>query len=67
MSNEIRNQIILEIQGEFTTDQLKIIELAVAKAMRGYRIEKEETLPAPTVYELPYDIREFIARKKLNC
>lgn len=66
MSNEIRNQIIMELQKEFTADQLKIIDLAVAKAMRGYRIEKEETLPAPTVYELPYDIREFIARKKLK-
>ncbi len=44
MSNEIRNQIIMELQTEFTADQLKIIDLAVAKAMRGYRIEKEETL-----------------------
>lgn len=66
MSNEIRNQIILEIQGEFTTDQLKIIDLAVAKAMRGYRIEREETLPATTVCEMPLDIREFLARKKMK-
>ena len=66
MSNEIRNQIILEIQGEFTTDQLKIIDLAVAKAMRGYRIEREETLPATTVCEMPIDLREFLARKKMK-
>ena len=51
MSTEIRNQIILELQGEFTTDQLKVIDLAVAKAMRGYKVKKEETLPAPMVYE----------------
>lgn len=43
MSTEIRNQIILELHGDFTTEQLKIIDLAVAKAMRGYRIEREET------------------------
>lgn len=66
MSTEIRNQIILELQGEFTTDQLKIIDLAVAKAMRGYKVKKEETLPAPMVYELPMDIREFLARKEMK-
>ena len=35
MSNEIRNQIIMELQKEFTADQLKIIDLAVATALRG--------------------------------
>lgn len=66
MSNEIRNQVIMELQGDFTTEQLKIIDLAVAKAMRGYRIEREETLPATTVCEMPLDIREFLARKKMK-
>lgn len=66
MSNEIRNQVIVELQGDFTTEQLKIIDLAVAKAMRGYRVEKEETLPATTVCEMPLDIREFLARKKMK-
>lgn len=66
MSNEIRNQVIMELQGEFSAEQLKIIDLAVAKAMRGYKIEKEETLPATTVYEMPLDVREFLARKKMK-
>jgi integrase/recombinase XerD len=66
MSNEIRNQVIMELQGEFSAEQLKIIDLAVAKAMRGYKIEKEETLPAATVYEMPLDVREFLARKKMK-
>ena len=66
MVSEIRNNLLMELQGEFSVDQLKIIDLAIAKALRGYRIEKEETLPVTTVYEMPLDVREFLARKKVK-
>ncbi len=66
MVNEIRNKIMLDLQGEFTPQQLMIIDLAIAKAMRGYKIEKEETLPL--VYQSPFqpEVKEFFVRKKMK-
>ena len=66
MTNEIRNKVLLLLENKFTTEQLQEIDLAVAKAMRGYKIEKEETLPSVRNNEMPIEIKEFIARKRLK-
>lgn len=64
--NEIRNKVLLELEQNFTSEQLQMIDLAVAKAMRGYRIEREETLPAIADDTLPVEIKEFLIRKDLK-
>lgn len=66
MLNEIRNNIAINLQGEFTPQQLKTIDFAIAQAMRGYRVEKEETLPAVQEMALPPEIQEFFVRKSMK-
>ncbi|MCD8208485.1 MAG: tyrosine-type recombinase/integrase [Bacteroidales bacterium] len=66
MTDEIRNNVISELSGDFTSEQLREIDLAVAKALQGYQITKSETLP--TVYDdtYPVEVKEFFARKRVK-
>lgn len=66
MTGEIRNKALVLLENKFTTEQLQEIDLAIAKALCGYKVEKEETLPATTSYDIPIEVREFIARKRLK-
>ena len=66
MSDEFRSNILVDLQGDFSAEQLKTIDLAIAHAMRGYKIEKEETLPASTTQQFPMDIKEFLIRKEMK-
>ena len=66
MVTEIRNRIIMELEGEFSAEQLNAIDLAVAKALRGCKVEQEETLPAIYHSGFPVEVREFFARKKMK-
>lgn len=64
--NEIRNRVLLQLEQNFTSEQLQMIDLAVAKAMQGYKIEQEETLPAVMRSTVPVEIKEFLIRKDLK-
>ena len=64
--NEIRNAILITLRENFSTEQLHMIDMAVAKAMVGYKIEKEETLPAVVGDDIPMEIKEFLIRKELK-
>lgn len=64
--NDIRNKVLLQLENNFTVEQLQMIDLAVAKSMCGYKIEPEETLPAVINEQIPADIKEFIVRKELR-
>lgn len=66
MVGEIRDNIILSLQKEFTPEQLKMIDFAVAQAMQGYKVEKEETLPVACDAVLPTEVREFLIRKSMK-
>ena len=66
MTNEIRNTVLITLRSNFTTEQLQMIDMAVAKALVGYKIEKEETLPAVVGSEIPVQIKEFLIRKELK-
>ena len=59
----IRDKILAELAPNFTSEQLKMIDLAVAGALKGYRIEAEETLPEVRNGSVS-EVREFLARKK---
>lgn len=66
MADEFRSNILIDLQGDFSAEQLKTIDLAIAHAMRGYKIEKEETLPSTTTQQFPMDIKEFLIRKEMK-
>lgn len=66
MLNEIRNSILLELHNSFTVEQLKQIDLAVAKAMIGYDVKKQETLPSPTQVVMQTELIEFLIRKEMK-
>lgn len=66
MGTNIRNKVLLELENNFTTDQLKMIDMAIAKAMIGCKIEEEETLPNLQTSSIPIEIKEFLARKQLK-
>lgn len=59
----IRDKILAELAPNFTSEQLKMIDLAVAGALKGYKIEVEETLPEVRNGSVS-EVREFLARKK---
>ena len=66
MTSEIRSNVMATLEFNFTAEQLKMIGLAVAKALRGYKIEKEETLPACIGQDRPIEVQEFLARKRMK-
>lgn len=66
MTNEIRNKVLITLRENFTTEQLHMIDMAIAKALVGYKVEKEETLPALVGDEIPVEIKEFLIRKELK-
>lgn len=66
MTNNIRNNIMLELKTNFTTEQLQMIDLAVAKSIKGYKIEKEETLPIVREQIIPIEVNEFLIRKQIK-
>ena len=66
MTEDLRNKVMTALEHNFTSEQLKIIDLALAKALRGFRLEKEETLPACAEYQRPIEVKEFIGRKKVK-
>lgn len=60
---EIRDKIMAALGPNFTAEQLTMVDRAVAEALKGYKVEKEETLPAPRNGTMP-EVFEFLARKK---
>lgn len=66
MTNELRNRIIASLENNFTTEQLNMIDMAVAKSLRGYKLEAEETLPDLYTNFRPIEVDEFLARKRLK-
>lgn len=66
MTEEFRNSVMTTLEGNFTSEQLKMIDLAIAKALRGYKMEKEETLPACYGQDRPFVVQEFLARKRMK-
>lgn len=66
MTEEIRNRIMAELGNDFTPAQLNQIDHAVAKALQGYKITEEETLPAVQNDVQPMTVKEFIARKRVK-
>ena len=59
----IRDRILAELAPHFGAEQLLMIDSAVASALKGYRIEVEETLPAIRNDAMP-EVAEYLARKK---
>nr|WP_185911978.1 site-specific tyrosine recombinase/integron integrase [Clostridium sp. Marseille-P7770] len=66
MTTEIRNRVMVELGDTFTVEELHMIDLAVAKALQGVRIEKEETLPMLVDSSQSMFVREFMARKRIK-
>ncbi len=66
MVSEVRNAVIVSLENYFTAEQLQMIDLAVAKALQGYNLEKQETLPMARESVMSADIKEFLARKRLK-
>lgn len=66
MTNEIRNRVMVELADKFTVDELHMIDLAIAKALQGVRVEKEETLPALVDQNESMYVKEFLARKRMK-
>lgn len=64
--DEIRNKALILLKDNFTNEQLQMIDLAIAKAMVGYKVEKEETLPATVDSGIPLEVKEFLIRKELK-
>ena len=60
---EIRDKILAELAPHFGAEQLHMIDQAVAAALKGYRVEPEETLPAVPGASMP-EVAEYLARKK---
>lgn len=61
--HNIRDQILAELSPNFSAEQLQMIDIAVAKALKGKRITEEETIPATTNSGMP-EVKEYLARKK---
>lgn len=66
MTNELRDKILATLSENFTSEELSMIDMAVAKSLRGYKVEQEETLPSVYVDYTPIEVSEFLARKKLK-
>ena len=66
MTNDFRDKILATLGNNFTAEQLNMIDMAIAKSLRGYKIEAEETLPSTYIDYIPVEINEFLARKKLK-
>lgn len=66
MTNEIRNKVIVALSDNFTVEELRMIDLALAKALQGVKVEKEETLPAVANTEDSMFVKEFVARKRMK-
>ena len=62
---DIRSRVLKELSENMNTEQLKMVELAVSKALTGYKVEPMETLPACTNDALPY-LHEYLIRKRLK-
>ena len=66
MTNDFRDKILATLGNNFTAEQLNMIDMAIAKSLRGYKLEAEETLPSVYMEQRPIEIDEFLARKKLK-
>ena len=60
---KIRDKVLSLLSHNFSSEQLKMIDLAVAEALKGKKIEEEETLPAVINGGIP-EVMEYLARKK---
>ena len=61
---EIRDRVLAILQNNFNSQQLQMIDLAVAEALKGYKVETEETLPAVREGMIYPEVYEYLARKK---
>lgn len=61
---EIRDRVLAELASNMTADQLHMVDLAVATALKGYKVEPEETLPEVRDNMIPQEVHEYLARKK---
>lgn len=62
---DIRAKVLEELAPNMNIEQLKMVELAVSKALIGYKVEPMETLPSTSVTTFPY-LKEFLIRKKMK-
>lgn len=60
---KLRDKILATLSPNFSSEQLHMIDAAVADALKGMRVEPEETLPAVTSGGMP-EVAEYLARKK---
>ena len=60
---KIRDKVLSILSCNFNAEQLQMIDLAVAQALKGMRVEPEETLPAVINGGMP-EVMEYLARKK---
>lgn len=63
MVQTIRDRILADLAPHFSAEQLHMVDMAVASALKGHRIETEETLPEVRNGSAP-EVMEFLARKK---
>lgn len=61
---EIRDSILATLSSNFNAQQLKMIDMAVLKALKGKKIVVEETLPSVQKNGMVAEIEEYLARKK---
>lgn len=60
---KIRDRILSLLSCNFNAEQLQMIDLAVAEALKGMKVEPEETLPA-VINGGMAEVMEYLARKK---
>ena len=61
---KFRDEILAELENNLNAEQLKMVDVAVAKVLKGYKIIPEETLPAIVNDSGAQEVREYLARKK---
>ena len=63
MIQTIRDRVLALLEPNLNPEQLAMVDRAVAEALKGCKVEPEETLPAVMNGAMP-EAKEFLARKK---
>ena len=63
MVQELRDKILAILEPNFTGEQLAMIDQAVAEALKGCKVEPEETLPA-VINGIAPEVDGYLSRKK---
>ena len=62
----IRNRVVQQLQYDFSNDQLKMVDIAVAIALQNCRIDEECTMPETVDPSFPSEVKEYLVRKKMK-